>query len=525
MAEISKTTRQFSSIRAVLTASSCLVLSSCAPTTTSPAPGTTTSPSPGTTTAQAQGTATPQAPTIESAKPTDTSASSKPQSTEPEKTKTTSHGRLGSTKSIIPPPPPTVQPPSTAEIIQKAVKSGAIRVEPVKMRSISSLLHFSGHIEPEFGKEVDVSSRINGKITHLFIHPGEVVETGQKLATIDSREVSEMEAELVEAKSKLQIAEAHREREREILNEQVERPESLLDAQSKLEQIKLKKNLAESEFKRQEGLFKEKITSARDYNTAKEKLAECALELRSATIDVQREERLYKNKALMSKDYQLADAECKRDQQHMHTLEQRLLFLGMDKQSIKHLLSTSNINGEVNIKSSAHGVISHFDVAVGEIVTPEKSLFKITDLSEVVASFDVPEPDLQRVKMGTQVNIIMPSYRGKTFSAPISFISDHVHAETRMVSMRAKLDNKGSHFKLNMRADITLVGAPFEVLACPKAAMHHDTAEKPFVFRQNGDAFERVAITVGGASSEYVEVVSGLKEGDNVVVSGSNFLR
>jgi len=419
-----------------------------------------------------------------------------------------------------------VVPLARSAIIQKAVKSGAIKVEEVISRSISSLLHFNGRIEAEFGKEVDVSSRINGKITRLYVHPGDVVNSGQILAAIDSREISEMQAELVEAKSKLQIANAHRAREKQILEEQVQRPASLLDAQSKLEQIKLKKNLTESEFKRQEGLFKEKISSAKDYNTAKEKLAECELEFQNTSIDLQREQRMYNNKALMSKDYQLADAECTREKQHLQTLEQRLMFLGMDKASIKRLLSTGKISGEVDIRSSANGVISHFDVAVGEIVTPEKSLFKITDLSTVELSFDVPESDLQRVKMGTPVSISLPSYKHKRFSATVSLISDHVNPETRMVTMRAKLDNKEKFFKMNMHADVTLLGAPFEVLACPKTAIH-EVDGKSFVYKQsqNGEDFEVVNVTVGGAAHDYVEIISGLKEGDKVVTVGANILR
>ena len=435
---------------------------------------------------------------------------------------TSGHGKLGLVRTKVSVVPPVV-PLARSVLIRNAVRAGAITIEEVKLRSISSLLHFNGRIEAEFNKEVDVSSRINGKITQLFARPGEIVNNGQVLATIDSREISEMQAELLEAKSKLSISEAHRDREKQILQEQVQRPASLLAAQAKLEEIKLKKNLAESEFKRQEGLFKEKIASGKDYNTAKEKYQECEIEIQNASVDVQRELQMYKSKALMSKDYQLADAECTREKQHMQTLEQRLNFLGMDKPAVKHLLSSSKISGEVNLRSPANGVISHFDVAVGEIVTPEKSLFKITDLSSVELSFDVPESDLQRVKMGTPLSISVPSYRHKHFSATVSFISDHVNAETRMVPMRAQLDNKAKFFKLNMHADVTLLGEPFEVLACPKPALH-EIDGKPCVYRQNGEDFEKVLVTVGGAASQYMEIISGLKEGDKVVTSGFNIL-
>ena len=90
--------------------------------------------------------------------------------------------------------------------------------------------------------------------------------------------------------------------------------------------------------------------------------------------------------------------------------------------------------------------------------------------------------------------------------------------------MRAKLDNKAKYFKMNMHADVTLMGALFEVLACPKSAIH-EVDDKPCVYRLNGEDFELVHVTVGGAADQYVETISGLKEGDKVVTVGANFLR
>jgi multidrug efflux pump subunit AcrA (membrane-fusion protein) len=126
--------------------------------------------------------------------------------------------------------------------------------------------------------------------------------------------------------------------------------------------------------------------------------------------------------------------------------------------------------------------------------------------------------------MGTPVSLSVPSYRHKRFAAVVSFIADHVNPETRMVTMRAKLDNASKFFKMNMHADVTLLGAPFEVLACPRSAIH-EVDDKPCVYKQNGEDFEMLHLTVGGATNQYVEIVSGLKEGDKVVTAGANILR
>ena len=424
-------------------------------------------------------------------------------------------------------PAATTSVPAGPRVIKlSAVESSRskIKVEPIQERSLPKVLHLTGHIEPDFGKEVDVSSRINGKLINIFVKPGQQVKYGQLLALINSREISELQGELIEAHSKCQIANAHRERERQIYEEQRVRPKALMEAESKAEQAKVRRSLAEGEFKRQEGLYKEKIASTKDFLVAKAHLATTTLEYDQLAADLTREQKLYKNTALMKKDYQLADAEYTRDKQHFHTLEQHLQFMGMDKKSIAELVRTGKISGEVNIVAPASGVISHEEVAVGEIVTPNTSLFKITDLSAVVVSVDVPEVDLQFVKLGSKVKVRVSSYPDKVFFATISYISDHVRRETRTLAIRAKLDNSSQRFKLNMFAEIDLEGAARNVLACPRSAIQ-DLGSGKIVFVQTGDGFEVRPVTTGDDSDNYVEIKSGLQKNELVVIQGAEILK
>ncbi len=414
--------------------------------------------------------------------------------------------------------------PYVIKLTPEAAKQADVKTEVIQTRVISVPLHLTGRIEADFGKEVDVSSRISGKITQLLVKPGDFVSNGQVMAIIDSREISELEAEVIEAKSKFDIAKAHEERERQIYQELIARPKALIDAKSTFRRAKVQKDLAESEFKRVEGLYKEKISAQKDYVTAQATLAQETADYDQALLDLQRETELFKNKALMRRDYQLAVAESSRDKQHLNTLKQRLEFLGTDKNQIADLIKFGKIGGTTRVVAPETGVVSHFDVAVGASIHPDKSLFKITDLSTVIVSADLPEVDMQRVKLGSQVKVKIASYPDRAFTGVISFISEHVHADTRMVPIRARLDNKDRKFRTNMFAEIDLEGQKQTLLAIPKSALQEHAGQK-IVFVVTKEGFEERKVKLGKESDTYVEIVSGVEPGEQVATQGSLMLK
>ena len=196
--------------------------------------------------------------------------------------------------------------PKIIPITEDTIKRIDFKTEVVEERDVAVPLHLTGKIEPDYGCSVDVSARIAGRISKILVKPGEVVARGQLMAMVDSPPVSDMQGELVEAKSKLNIAEAHAERERQIYEEHLERPKGLLDARALMQNTRVQAELAELEYQRQEGLYREKIAATKDYLAAKAALARAKVDYEQARTALAREEQLYKNRALMKRDYQLA---------------------------------------------------------------------------------------------------------------------------------------------------------------------------------------------------------------------------
>lgn len=414
--------------------------------------------------------------------------------------------------------------PKLIALNDETAKRIDFQTETVTKRNVVVPLHLTGRIEPDYGCEVDVSARIAGRISEIRVKPGEMVAKGTLLAMVDSPQVTDLQGELVEAKNKLGIAEAHAERERQIYEEHLERPKGLLDARALMQNTRVQAELAELEYQRLEGLYREKIAATKDYLAAKAALAKAKVDFEQSSTALAREEQLYKNRALMKRDYQLALAEEARLKQHLNTIVKRLDFLGADHRMTTEVLATGNINGLVRIVAPISGILSKYDCGVGELVQPDKSMFKITDLKTVQASADLPEIDLQRVKLGNVVKISVPSYADQKFEGQISFISDNVNPLTRTVPIRARLSNISGKLKTNMYAEIDLEGAARPFLACPKAAIQERDGRK-VVFLKRPEGFEERSVKLGVVGEDYIEIENGLTDGDVVATQGSLMLK
>ena len=414
--------------------------------------------------------------------------------------------------------------PKLIKVSEKVARQIDIQHEVIRNQSLTIPMHVTGKIEPDLGKEVDVTSRINGRVKEIRVAPGQEVKRGQIMALLDSQEVTELQAELIEAKSKLNIAMAHEEREKLIYNELLIRPKALIAARTHYDAQKVQKELAESEYRRQEGLYREKISAQKDYLTAKAGYATAQANFEQAKGDFEREKNMFKNKASLRKDLQLAEAETARDRQHFNTLKQRLDFLGADPAMLKDVLEKGQISGTVRIVAPEDGVVSHHDVAVGEIVHPDKSMFKITDLTTVVVKAELPEVDVSHVKVGGKVRVSFASYPHETFYATVSYISEHVNPETRTISVRAQLPNSKRKFKLQMFAEIDLEGASRDLLVVPKSAVQ-ELDGKQIVFVKKEGGYEERNVKLGVDSEKYYEVVSGLTAGEEVATQGSLMLK
>ena len=133
------------------------------------------------------------------------------------------------------------------------------------------------------------------------------------------------------------------------------------------------------------------------------------------------------------------------------------------------------------------------------------------------------EYEIGLVKTGQAARIESSSYPGKIFQGTVKSVDAILSAETRTLKVRIEVTDPQGLLKPEMFVDVSIDAALGRVLAVPRDAVM-DTGERKVVFVDKGNGeFEPRTVSVGVASDDYVQILSGLRDGERVVAA-ANFL-
>jgi len=178
------------------------------------------------------------------------------------------------------------------------------------------------------------------------------------------------------------------------------------------------------------------------------------------------------------------------------------------------------------VRAPFAGIVTKYDVAVGEAVDPQSELLTVADMSTVWVLADVYEKDLATLANVDDVRIRVDAYADRPFSGRLTHISDVIDPKTRTAKVRIVVPNSDGALKLEMfvRTDIPTKDRR-EMLVVPTVAVQY-IDNQPVVFvRQSETRFERRVVRLGTATGSVVEVLEGVKAGEPVATVGSFYLK
>ncbi len=202
---------------------------------------------------------------------------------------------------------------------------------------------------------------------------------------------------------------------------------------------------------------------------------------------------------------------------------QRLKLWEITDKQIEQIEKSGQVQKSLTLYAPASGFVSEKTVLPGQKIMAGESLMVITDLSHVWGLADIYEADLPFVKIGTSLDITLPSQPGKTYSGKILFLEPGLNAMTRTLKARIDIVNNDLNLKPEMYADARLKIDLGEKLTVTESAVMR-SGERDYVFAVSKEGLlQPVEIKIGARSGDFFEMISGLYEGDKVVTS-ANFL-
>ena len=370
-----------------------------------------------------------------------------------------------------------------------AAARGGTKIDPSKLAKVergdlAKSVVATGKVEPI--TKVEIKSKASGIVKKLYVDAGDRVKQGQLLAELDKEEI---EARVTQAKAQVEASEA-----------------SLKGSEADLERAKVDAEgpdvpMLKRAYDRAQGMAKEGVVSA------------------SALDDAQKNYELALNKQNVAKAQLLvlkakigqAQAQLLQDHANLKQLEEQLSY--------------------TTISSPIDGIILSRDVEVGDAVSSILVLGSTAtlimtegDTSEVYVKGKVDESDIGKVYLGQRARIKVESFKDKTFDGKVTKISPMGVEKDNVTTfeVRVSIQNPGGELKAEMTANAEIILDEHKnVLQIPEGAILYDKDKKASVEVPNPKGKEgkdKVAVNIGISNGAKTEVLSGLKEGDQVVL-------
>lgn len=208
-------------------------------------------------------------------------------------------------------------------------------------------------------------------------------------------------------------------------------------------------------------------------------------------------------------------------QQLVEASRQRLELLDVPAHQLRQLEKTRQPMKSLHIHSPFKGIVMHIGAREGERITPATELFRIADLTHVWVIAEIYEDDQPWVKVGDRVTMQVKGIPGQTFEGAVSYIYPWLERKTRTLRLRLTFDNPDLLLKPEMFANVTIhAGKKLHAIVVPtEAIVRSGTHEQVFVQREAGK-YEPREVTTGVQADGMIQIIRGLKAGEQVVTSG-----
>jgi cobalt-zinc-cadmium efflux system membrane fusion protein len=340
-----------------------------------------------------------------------------------------------------------------------------LTVEPAQQRVFRSEHVTEGKIAVDEDRSTPIFSPYAGRVTKLFVKPGDIVAVGQPLFTVEAADMVQAQNDFITAST------------------------ALNKAHSAL-------NLARIIDTRQRLLFEGKAAPLKEVQNARAALDAAENDVRSSEVALE-------------------------------AARNRLRILGKTDAEITEFQEKGTINPATPIYAPIAGTVVQRKVGPGQYVGSGASdpVFVIGDLSTVWVAAYVRESDAPLVHVGQAINFTVLAYPDQAFPANISYVAAALDPGTRRLLVRATVNNAAGLLKPEMFASVKiLTGEGDTAIAVARDAIIYEGGMARVWVVRDDKAIELRRIKVGLTSGTMVEVTDGLVPSDRVITKGSLFI-
>jgi Cu(I)/Ag(I) efflux system membrane fusion protein len=204
--------------------------------------------------------------------------------------------------------------------------------------------------------------------------------------------------------------------------------------------------------------------------------------------------------------------------------QEKLRALGMIPSEIAELRTRGTASENIKIVAPQDGIVTSLNVREGMFIQPNTTIMSLADLSTVWLQAEIFESQSDLVAAGQAVEATLDYMPGTVFSGQVDYVYPVLDPKTRTLRVRLRFDNPNERLKPNMYARVSIYGRlKPNALTIPREALIPAPGTDRVVVAMGNGQFHVQEVVTGLESGEFVEILAGISEGDEIVTS-SQFL-
>jgi membrane fusion protein, heavy metal efflux system len=386
-----------------------------------------------------------------------------------------------------------------------------LKVEPVSRQRLAFGVKTTGQIEALPNQQVEVTTPVGGTVSRLLVKPGDGVQAGQAVAIMTSPELAELRTTALDRRTEAIASVQQAQADLRLAQQNLMQQQRIVATE--IQQARTGLNFAQERYDKDKVLLERGAIARRQFLESESNLATARAALARADSGLPVSE---------------AKAQLQRAQSAVEVAQSRVSLSDKTYQArLQQLGASPNPDGTITITAPIAGTVAARATTPGESGQDAgKPIMTIVNGSSVQVSGNIFEKDLDRITTGQRVRVRANGMPDRVFNGEINVVGAVVNGESRVIPVKAELDNAGGLLKPGMFVDLEVLTdrTPGAVLAIPKSAIVETNTKQQVVFVQNGNGYEATEVTLGREAGNFVEVKSGLFDGDRVVTQRSKQL-
>lgn len=418
------------------------------------------------------------------------------------------------------------------------------------IRPMDTVVSAQGTLVPSQGGSAKVSAVSAGRLIDVRVREGQHVVAGEVVAVVDSRvqqaqaqsAVSALRASQIQAEqSGLAVRAASNDRESAVKVARLEletaktelrklqngaRPQEVAQADQSVKQTQATRDRAITELDRVEFLFKKGIVAKRQLDDAKTALAVADSSLESAKQQASLVRSGTRSEDIHTARLRVEAAKASLRQAENGSLQiaakQREMQASIEsiQQKRADLAAAQAAAGLATLRSPINGIVAKRNLNPGDMADTTTPVVEIVNSNSLDMSASIPADEGLKIKAGMPARIMLASDPHKFFPGRVMSIGQ-IDPASGLLSVRIAVANPGSHLAAGafVTADIVLATNASAVVVPKEAILTREGGSVVFVKGYDGVAHQR-RVKTGVEQGQYVEIKSGIKQGEEVICLG-----